>query len=494
MHTTRRTHKLLIVGLGRIGRLLLERLSQLFDITAIDKDPAVLDQARAVRASGTAYVAGDATSRLVLEEAGAGDMDAVIISTTREQLNLEVARLLHLHYPGKQVIAVGITPAGIRRLQEYGAEVQNIFDASVIDILNLIEHKSRIVHGIGIGRHEIRDVEVHPHSKLADKPICSLSSLKWRVGLIYRAGQIIVPSGETLLRARDRVIILGDPAALNTVAELLSFRFQNFPLEYGTGIAALCTGLEPDSFYDEVAYLRSACRMGQVAWLLDKRLPAARIERIRRAAAAVGDPYDVQLITPSDLPDVTAPRKAEYGLVVLSPQALQTVVSRLAPARAAQKFLQRLSLHACAPILLSRGTFPYERTVVACVDGVETTHVLEHALEMAPVLENSVTALVVKPSEFIASDEDMLRFDALQKHIRQMSSVHKTRVVIEILEGNPVKAVAQRLSAFNLLLLDTRGWKLRGFPASLLNPDVAWKVLTASPVSVMVLPEAEESF
>ena len=53
----------------------------------------------------------------------------------------------------------------------------------------------------------------------------------------------------------DRVVILGEPQVLSTIAERLSFRFRDFPLEYGETAYLYLAGDEDERFIAEVDYL-----------------------------------------------------------------------------------------------------------------------------------------------------------------------------------------------------------------------------------------------
>jgi len=73
-------NKISIIGLGNIGIEIIKRLSREFEIFCIDLTPDPADILSTIRKDAR-FVQGDATSRLVLEEAGVGDSDVVIITT-----------------------------------------------------------------------------------------------------------------------------------------------------------------------------------------------------------------------------------------------------------------------------------------------------------------------------------------------------------------------------------------------------------------------------
>ncbi|KPJ97453.1 MAG: hypothetical protein AMK71_13305 [Nitrospira bacterium SG8_35_4] len=104
-------NKYIIVGLGSIGLELLKKISKDIDLVCIDLNSELEDTVKKIRDDCT-FFSGDATSRLVLEEAGVAESDGVIITTTSEKVNSETAQILKEHFDAKRVIAVGTTSAG----------------------------------------------------------------------------------------------------------------------------------------------------------------------------------------------------------------------------------------------------------------------------------------------------------------------------------------------------------------------------------------------
>jgi len=200
-------NRFIIIGLGGIGQELLKRLSKDFEITSIDLKKESEEIAKKIRPS-CRVITGDATSRLILDDAGVNDADGIIITTTDERVNIEVARILKKHFNPRRVIAVASTQKGIETLESTGVEVENIFTASATVIRNRLEQTTRTAHAIGLGKDEIMEVEIHPYSRLANRPLRTLTPIRWRIGIIYRDENIIIPSRETILKPKDRLSYL----------------------------------------------------------------------------------------------------------------------------------------------------------------------------------------------------------------------------------------------------------------------------------------------
>jgi Trk K+ transport system NAD-binding subunit len=469
-------NRLIMVGIGSIGSELLRRLPKDYDLLCIDNAPDAEERVKKLREDGTAVMRADATSRLVLQETGVDDAEAVLITTTSETVNIEVARLLREHFHPKRVIAVGSSTEGIKRLQELGAEVQELFASGAA----------------GIGKNEILEVEVHPHSRLANKPLRNLAPIRWTIGLIYREGNILLPRGDTVLRPRDRVVILGDPSVLKTVAEIMTFSFQKFPLEYGTTAIIYLTDREEESFFAELEYFFGIFPLQRAVFVRSGRagdLTAEYAKLVERGRFRSVEERRIDLPLHRAVKQVLDEDLMECGVIVLSGR---TLARRFVPAVRKQQ-LKDLVFTAACPVLLVRGTHPYVRTAVPGADGMSPHHALETALELASSLNNEVAALLVKPVRYLASADEFDGYDAMRKAVSELGLMYRTSIVSRELEGNPVLAVLDALPAYNLLCLDSGNFQRQQWTLSLLNPDVVWHIFRRSTVSTLLVPPVEES-
>lgn len=483
-----------IIGLGSIGMELLKKISRDVDLVCIELNHELQETALKIREDCVFYT-GDATSRLVLEEAGVSEADAVIITTSTEKVNIETARILKEHFNALRVIAIGTSTVGIETLEALGVEVESIFTASAVAIRNRLAQASRAAHAIGLGKEEILEVEVHPNSRLANRQLRTLSPLRWRIGIIYRDENIIVPKRDTVLKPRDRVVILGEPSALKTVSEILTFKFERFPLEYGSTAVSYLTGNETDGFFKELDYLLSIFPLNRVIFIYSKK------------AARKAETFDdlIQQLTikntvekKTSLPVIPAVReviselRGDQGIIVMAKDILPSSPFGLFRAGGSSGFLGSLMQEIQCPLLLTAGSYPYERVCTPCVEHVNVQHMMETAFEISTSLQNEITALLVHPSKYISSDDDMNAFDAMKKTINDVSSMYKISVNKQVLQGNPVKSITAALPEFNLLITGTEGWGRRSWVPSFLSPDIVWNIVRESGISTLLLPEAEE--
>ncbi|MFA5516776.1 MAG: TrkA family potassium uptake protein [Desulfuromonadales bacterium] len=484
-----------IVGLGRIGLSLIRNLSRDIGLVCIDANAEALTLAKQARGEDLQTILGDATSRLVLEEAGIGRDDTVIVATASEKVNIEVARILKEHFEIRRTIAVGITQKGMETLEDLGVEVESIFAGVATGLRNRLEQKIKAVQGIGLGKNEILEVEVHHNSRFANKPLSSLNPKSWRIGIVYRDGNILVPRGDTVLRAKDRVIIMGDPKVLKTVTDLLTFRFTHFPLEYGDTLTAFFTGAEDESYLREIAYLLEVFPLEKAVFLLPHKDTA--LEEQLRDFGARTSLRECSIVTE------VAGRPLEAFQSLVRQMGRRTSLAILPGSLAEQNFFSFLGRHyrkemlldlsellGC-PIVLARGTFPYRKVAVPCLSEDGLQHAMETTLEMSASTRYQIEAFFVTLSRYISSEEEMRAYTDMKRIIADMGLIYKTYIPTRELKGNPVHAVTRELRECNLLVTELGGWR-RGSPlAAWLRPDVGWETTWRAPTSCLLIPAME---
>jgi hypothetical protein len=176
----------------------------------------------------------------------------------------------------------------------------------------------------------------------------------------------------------------------------------------------------------------------------------------------------------------------------MAKEALSLTPYRLFRTAKSKNFLNSLLKQLNCPLILTTGTFPYEKACVPSVEQLNMQHTMETALEITSSLHNEITALLVNPSKYISSDEDVSDFQAMKKTINDVSSMYKMSVNINILDGNPVKSISASLSGFNLLITGTGGYKRHRWVPSFLSPDIVWNIVRESEISTLLLPVVEE--
>ncbi len=483
------TGRLIIIGLGNIGMPLVRTLSRDFRLVCVDINESTLKSIRKLLGESVETYLGDATSRLVLQKVGISPADTVAITTSSEEINLEIARVLHQHFPDVRAIGIGITQAGIQEMDALGVEVEGIFAASATGMRNRLEHRSKTVHGIGLGKNEILEVEVSPNSRLANKPLGWLRPKSWRFGLIYRDGNIVVPNKNVVLKPRDKVVILGEPRVLKTVAERLSSSFSDFPLDYGgTGLILVGNNENPE-FFSETGYLASTLPLQHLILAVAE---GAKIPEPLLQLIADKDPVTVKIsrtATPSEaVQTILEQKNCNLGLCIMSPSFLY---KRLSATRAKRQILDIFAKADC-PVLLATGSHPYEKIAVPCLSQHASQNALEAAMDIAADMYSTIEALLALPSQYISTEKEGNDYALLKKNISDVALAYRSSIRRIELTGNPIHSFSEALTNYNLQVNEISNTNEDGLFRRIFYPDVPWYVVHRSKPSALLIPAIEE--
>lgn len=484
------TGRLIIVGLGNIGMTLVRTLSRDFRLVCVDINEKTLESVRKLWGEGVETYQGDATSRLVLQKVGITPADTLAITTSSEEINLEVARVLHQNFPDVRVIGIGITQAGIQELTRLGVEVEGIFAASATGLRNRLEHRSKTVHGIGLGKNEILEVEVSPSSRLVNKPLGWLRPKSWRFGLIYRDGNIVIPGKGAVLKPRDKVVILGEPRVLKTVAERLSSSLSDFPLDYGDAGLVLVGGTESPSYFSEIAYLASTLPLRRFILAVAEEM---EIPEQLQQLIADKDPVTVKIKRTTSPAEVVRSllekTPCNLGLCVMSPEFL---FYRRSANRAKRQLLEIFGKADC-PVLLASGTHPYEKIGVPCLDQHTSHNALESAMDVSADMYSTIEALLALPSKYIATESEGHEYALLKKNVSDIALAYRSSIRRVELAGNPIHSFSQTLDGYNLQVNEISADTGGGLLHRIFYPDIPWSIVRRARPSALLIPSVEET-
>lgn len=202
--------RILIVGAGKTGMHLAEKLVDDHDVTLVDQRAERVELVASMLPQVTA-VLGDACDPRILERAGVADAHHVVAATGDDEDNLVVA-MLSKHYGVGAVYArvnhprnewlfdeswgvdVPVSAAGLF----YGLIEKDLGLGDVVKLLNL--------RGSGVTLHEL----TLPANARAVGSTLSSVQLPWNVSVIavLSAGATRVARGDTPLAAGDQVLML----------------------------------------------------------------------------------------------------------------------------------------------------------------------------------------------------------------------------------------------------------------------------------------------
>ena len=220
----------LIVGAGNIGYRLASSLEEkAIYCKIIDQNP---DRC-AVLAEGlnkAVVLCGDGSDQGLLAEENIQDMDVVITLTSDEETNI-LASLLATRMGAKKSItriskfsyfalmkAIGIEQVVSPRLSAINTILQHIRRGKVLSAISIKGEQAEFMEAVALETSDI-----------VDKPLKKISFPKGAMlAGIIRKGDIIIPTGDSIVKPDDRIIIFTHRKAIPKIEKILAVKLEYF--------------------------------------------------------------------------------------------------------------------------------------------------------------------------------------------------------------------------------------------------------------------------
>jgi trk system potassium uptake protein TrkA len=216
----------LIVGAGKVGwNLARELFQKSHEVTVIENDPVRYAKVEEELEHSVHY--GDGSELWVLERAGIERADLVIAVTGDDEDNILISQVAREKYGVERIVARCNNPRNLQHFELLG--VKPAVSATDL-ILRLIEHEVPqygLVHLLDLPqeRLEIIELEVASGSEAAGKPVKDLGLPEGSLVIsLLRDGSGFVPSGDSVVKAGDEVLLVLDVGLESRVTERFSSR------------------------------------------------------------------------------------------------------------------------------------------------------------------------------------------------------------------------------------------------------------------------------
>jgi hypothetical protein len=474
----------ILVGAGGVGRELLRRLGDMWDVTVVDSVAERLQRAGGLRRIEA--VEGDGSSRVVLTRAGLAGTDALIAATDDDRVNLEacrIARQADVH----RLVAVANDPERIPDFQDLGAAAiaPDSLAARRVE-LNL---ESRRVFSMAFagGRAEAIEFRIAHDSPVRGRALKELYATSWIVGAVLRDDELIIPHGDTVLRTGDLVTVVGAGADFASIVRTFSSGESRFPLDHGKRVAvALEAEPEENGSVAEAIYLvRNSQATALVLVFRDPHqlrdeTEAARAERFLERASGLAEGVEIRPRPVRDVPSralALKPEQESIGvLVVAAPGGARR------PVRRGVRLVRRTE----RPVLLARGTFPYRRILVPARDTEAGRVAVRAAIDLARFGKASLIGLSVLDPEFFSGPSEPREQWQPVGWLEEEAAVQGIDVEGRVERGNPIREIVRQSERADLVVL---GLPLRRGPR--LRSDLARMIAYRTRRSVLLVPVPE---
>lgn len=473
--------RILLAGLGETGTELAKRLVLNWDVVGIDPDESTFAglPGRESECDALDLHKGDATSALVLRRTEPEGVHGAVACTGSDETNFETLRLAKEMFGIQNRVALMYTLEWKDRYEREGIEVVSQDYACAAVLESRVARGQKVAANVGLGEGEIMEVEVLPNSSVVGRPLKELRPMRWIVGAIYRNKRLIVPHGDTIIEKGDRVLIIGDPDILPSIATLIRTGESEFPLQHGSHVVALYDA-RVEGLLEEIGYLIENTRAGKLE-VIACNVDAPALSSLGQACESASIAYESSCAALGTIPSLLhEARGRDVGVLVLPPER----ISFLASLGLGRSRTSRILDLVTSPVLVARKTLPYRRVMLVLAELPFDTMGAQLAIDVVRMVDAELVLGVVHQPELVVGTELREEVEAKRQEIVNLAGMYHVKVEQLVMDGNPIREVVAASKDFDLLVLPQRRRK-RAF---LTRPDIGLNLIHKASCSVMVMP------
>ena len=219
----------MVAGGGRITHYLCEAMNKSsVSIKVIEKDATLCDKLTGLW-KNVSVIHGDFAKKEILAEEGVGNMGAFVATTSVDEENIILTLFAKSEGVSKLVTKIN-RPDYDGIIHELRLDTtiypKSVTSDKILAMVRGLKSKAgsnvETLYNLIPGKVEATEFKITESTVFTDKP---LSELKFKDGVlicaILRAGEVIIPRGNDVIRQGDSVIIVSDTLALHDVTDVL---------------------------------------------------------------------------------------------------------------------------------------------------------------------------------------------------------------------------------------------------------------------------------
>lgn len=473
--------RILICGTGKIARELLKRLGEGWQVTLVDKQQGELDKCPGLFPNIEAMHNEDASSPVVLDKLGVGDFDYVMAMAGDHEVNKAVAGFAVEKGAGH---VTALVHDAEHKEELEAMDVHTVMASSMVaqSIKHYLDDPRMRVTAIASGPATIMEFEAAHYFRSVGRRVAELESAGTRVMALYRGKDLLFPGPDEKIKPEDKVVILGDAETFPEVCHLLECGEPHFPLAYGHGLL-IALPRESDqarlhAFLEEGLFISRNTKVRNVHVLCTSECFTFMDGQIKAWPQEVETVEMAEEGKVADQVRKLSKDKGGYGLILIPPPS-KTLLSSFLRAS-----LTVMAHELECPLLIARGTSPYERVLLPFNGADYAEKALEVTIDMARQLGiEQVDAVMVEEPGFITGGQEGVWLEGVKQRLDELAHIHKTRIGQVVRKGNPVKEIEALSGGYDLMVIGSEK-SGKGFFA----PNVAEHLARKSACSVLVVP------
>ena len=219
----RHTKKVMILGGGKIGYYLAQRLEESnVNVVVIEKDKSRC-QYLVEKLNHTMIIHGDGTDINLLEEEDLASMDAFIGATDFDEQNLLMALVAKQSGVNKTIAKIS-RPNYVHIIDKLDIDIAlNPINITASDILKIIRGGKVVSVSLLLGGEgEVTEVIATEDLPIVGKPLSELGLPKGIIiGAILHKGEVIIPKGNTVIHKGDRIVAFSLASNMPTFKKMI---------------------------------------------------------------------------------------------------------------------------------------------------------------------------------------------------------------------------------------------------------------------------------
>ncbi len=231
-HEEKEARRIIAVGGGNIGLFIAREIEQHYpgvNLKVIEVDQARADLV-ADQLSRGVVIKGSALDHEILEEANAATAETIVAVSNDDEVNI-LSSLLAKRYGTRRAVTLINNASYGPLVGSLGIDV--VVSPRDVTVSTILQHvrrgRIRAVHSIREGLAELIEAEALETSPMVGTPLREIKLPPGIiVGAIVRADSVIMPRGDSVVRANDRVIILAAGGLVRKVEKMFSVRLDFF--------------------------------------------------------------------------------------------------------------------------------------------------------------------------------------------------------------------------------------------------------------------------
>lgn len=231
-HEETEVRRLLVFGGGNIGLFIaqqIERDHPWVNAKIIEMNPERADTI-AKLLDRTVVLNGDVLDPELLEEANVAETDTVVAVTDDDETNI-LSALLAKRHGSKRAVSLINKQTYQPLITNLGIDV--VVSPRNITVSTILQHvrRGRIysVHSLREGFGELIEAEAMETSPLVGKPLRDVNlPAGVIIGAVVRGDEVIKPGGNTVVQAKDRIVLFASSESIRKVEKFFSVQLEYF--------------------------------------------------------------------------------------------------------------------------------------------------------------------------------------------------------------------------------------------------------------------------